>query len=218
MARGRLLARRRLAEAIDYAHQRGVLHRDIKPANVLLGADANPKLADFNVSYCSKVQGATPVAYFGGSLSYMSPEQLEAFNPAHDRRPEDLDGRSDLYALAILLWELLTGERPFPELGGDALSSETLNKMVALRRSGVADSALIRIPADCPPAMLKVLLKCLAMERDDRFRTPAELAAQLDLCLFPDVQRLLRRGAKACWCDCGAIRCCHSSWPVSRRT
>jgi serine/threonine protein kinase len=182
----------RLGEALDYAHHRGVLHRDIKPANVLLGADASPKLADFNVSYCSKVQGATPLAYFGGSLAYMSPEQLEAFNPEHDRRPDDLDGRSDLFALATLLWELLTGERPFKEADGSSLSSETLDKMVALRSGGLSASALARVPHDCPPGMIEVLSKCLAADRSDRLRSPAGLAAQLDLCMFPLVQRLLR--------------------------
>ena len=102
-----------LAQALDYAHHQGVLHRDVKPANVLLSADGSPKLADFNISFCSQLDGASPAAYFGGSLAYMSPEQIEACNPAHDRQPQDLDGRSDLYALAVVLWELLYGERPF---------------------------------------------------------------------------------------------------------
>src|SRR5205823_10346779 len=83
----------RLAEALESAHKLGVLHRDIKPANVLLGADAAPRLADFNVSCCSKLEGASPAAFFGGSVGYMSPEQLEAFNPAHPREPESLDAR-----------------------------------------------------------------------------------------------------------------------------
>ena len=83
----------RLADALHYAHRRGVLHRDIKPANILLTADGAPRLADFNVGHCSKLDGVSPRAFFGGSLVYMSPEQLEAFNPAHDRDPDSLDGR-----------------------------------------------------------------------------------------------------------------------------
>ena len=108
----------RLAGRLAYAHGRGVLHRDVKPANVLVAAEGHPKLADFNISF-SKLDGATPAAYFGGSLAYMSPEQLEACDPSHPRQPEDLDGRSDVYSLGVMLWELLTLRRPFAE---DALA------------------------------------------------------------------------------------------------
>ena len=114
LAGNRLLARRAAGRALAHAHQQGVLHRDIKPANVLVGADGQPKLADFNISF-SKLDGATPAAYFGGTLAYMSPEQLEAYDPAHARQPEELDGRSDIYSLGVVLWELLTLRRPFAD-------------------------------------------------------------------------------------------------------
>ena len=126
-----------LANALDYAHRRGVLHRDVKPANVLLTAEASPKLADFNVSFSSKLDGANPAAFFGGSLAYMSPEQLEAFNPASAREAGDLDGRSDLYSLCIILWELLTGRRPFRDDGLGENWARTLAGMTEQRRAGV---------------------------------------------------------------------------------
>ncbi|HVW36330.1 MAG TPA: serine/threonine-protein kinase, partial [Pirellulales bacterium] len=182
----------RLAAALDYAHGRGVLHRDLKPANVLITAEGSPKLADFNISFSSKVEGATPAAYFGGSLAYMSPEQLEAFNPNHPRTAEELDGRADIYSLGVVLWELLTGARPFEEEHLGAIWSRTLDEMTARRRTGVTAEAMSRLPADMPSGMQEVLLKCLAPREEDRFQTAGELARQLELCLQPNVQRLLR--------------------------
>ena len=172
-----------LAQALDYAHRQGILHRDVKPANVLLSAEGSPKLADFNISFSSQIEGATPAAYFGGSIAYMSPEQLEACNPNHDRRPEDLDGRSDLYALAVLLWELLFGERPFAddELGG---WSASLDAMTEMRRTeppwsppGPRDPIATRIE--------QVLRKALAPEPKDRHQDGAAMARELLLCLNP---------------------------------
>ena len=141
----------RLAEALDYAHRQGVLHRDIKPANVLLGADAAPRLADFNVGSCSKLEGASPAAFFGGSVPYMSPEQNEAFNPAHPRKVDSLDGRSDIYSLAVTLWELLTGLKPFDysaaqaaraRSGGSVSDTTALELMLTTRAQGISPAAL----------------------------------------------------------------------------
>ncbi len=185
----------RLAGALAYAHEHGVLHRDVKPANVLVGADGQPKLADFNISF-SKLDGATPAAYFGGSLAYMSPEQLEACDPAQSRQPGDLDGRSDIYSLGVLLWELLTGRRPFPEDGLQSTWSQVLPKMTAVRRAGLPGDAAALVPAGCPASVVEVLKKCLAPEADDRYQSAAELARELDLCLKPRAHSLLHgRGA-----------------------
>ena len=100
------------ARALDHAHRLGVLHRDVKPANILVTPEGSPKLADFNVSYSGAVTGATPEAYFGGSLAYMSPEQLEACKPTGTHRADELDGRSDLYALGIVLVGAADGISP----------------------------------------------------------------------------------------------------------
>src|SRR5262245_4680862 len=181
----------RMADALHYAHQRGVLHRDVKPANVLLAADGSPRLADFNVGYCSKLEGASAAAFFGGSLVYMSPEQLEAFNPAHDRKADSLDGRCDIYSLGLTLWELLTGRRPFGGETAQATRALTLTEMTRRRKTGLPDDASSQLPAGCPPALERILRKCLAPEPDDRFATAGELARALDLCLQPRAQALL---------------------------
>ncbi|MDG3016920.1 serine/threonine protein kinase [Corynebacteriales bacterium D3-21] len=182
---------RRLADALNYAGEHGVLHRDIKPANVLLTEEGVPKLADFNISFSSAVAGASPVAYFGGSLAYMSPEQLEACHPGMAGTAADLDTRSDLYALGVMLWELLTGARPFADRedpagadpDDDPDTEDALQHMLDLRRRAVPAQAQERLPADCPAALRRVLLTCLAPDPGDRWATGAELAQQFDLCL-----------------------------------
>ncbi len=181
-----------LAWALDYAHRRGVLHRDVKPANVLLASDGSPKLADFNVSFSSKLDGATPAAYFGGSLAYMSPEQLEASNPDHERHPAELDGRSDIYSLAVMLWELLTGTRPFGDEKVAANMAETLKQLAERRRAGVPAAAIASLPRDLPEGLDQVLLACLAPDAANRPASGADVARQFELCLQPRARRLIR--------------------------
>lgn len=180
----------RLADALDHAARGGVLHRDVKPANVLLTAEGSPKLADFNVSYSSKLEGAGPAAFFGGSLPYMSPEHLEAFNPVHPRDPASVDGRSDLYSLAVTLWELLTGCRPFPDEPLSPNWPDTLEKM-GQRRSAGTEALRGQLGADCPAELARILLTCLAADPQKRIQTGYELRQQFALCLQPRAQVLL---------------------------
>ncbi|MFE3442078.1 serine/threonine-protein kinase [Nocardia sp. NPDC059180] len=185
---------RRLAEALDYAADHGVLHRDVKPANVLLTAEGVPKLADFNISFSRNVKGTSPVSYFGGSLTYMSPEQLEACHPGRERTAGDLDTRADIYSLGVLLWELLTGAKPFDDTtagAGDQGDDTTLEAMLERRTTGVDDAALERLPPDCPAALRRVLLTCLDPERDRRWPNGAVLARQFDTCLDPRARELV---------------------------
>lgn len=174
-----------LAQALDYAHRHGVLHRDVKPANVLLSAEGAPKLADFNVSSSSQLEGSTPAAYFGGSLAYMSPEQLEAAHPEHERRPEELDGRSDLFSLAVLLWELMHGERPYRDDRLEADWSTTIQSLLDRRRK-----SLISLPPGAPDGPLarrvrQVLARAMSPDRDMRPENGSQLARELYLCLQP---------------------------------
>jgi serine/threonine protein kinase len=175
----------RLADALDSAHRKGVLHRDVKPANVLLGADASPRLADFNVGTTTV---AADRAAFGGSIAYMSPEQLEAFDPHHGRAAGELDGRADVYSLAVMLWELLTGTRPYP------VESHEVPSLAALadqRREPIPAASRALLPADRPPGLADVLTTALAANPGDRFATAGEFGRQLDLCLKPATRNLL---------------------------
>ena len=191
---------KRLAEALHYANSRGVLHRDIKPANVLLAPDGTPKLADFNISFARNLSGASPFTYFGGSLSYMSPEQLMATRPGHVQDAAKLDTRSDIYSLAVMLWELLTGMKPFDDSAAQAARAESaelvgdttaLDLMLSTRAGGITSEALAALPSDCPTALRRVLLKALSADRDQRWASGAELAEQLQLCLDPQARDLV---------------------------
>ena len=181
-----------LASALDYAHDRGVLHRDLKPANILLTSEAAPQLVDFNISFCSKIAGATPAAYFGGSLAYMSPEQLEACDPNCERLPESLTGQSDVYSLGVVLWELLTGRRPFEDKRLEGNWSGTLEQMIEWRRRGPDRELLDQLPFECPESLKQILTRCLQANITERYADAAELAADLQLCLHPEAQELLR--------------------------
>ena len=173
-----------LAGALDYAHRMGILHRDVKPANVLLTSDGLPKLADFNISFGSHVVGTTPAAYFGGSLAYMSPEQLEACSPLHKRKPADLDNRADLYSLGVVLWELLHGDRPFPEVALEEGWNETVEEMIWQRRGlKIVSSPAATLASEVLRRLEMVLRKALAPEPKDRYQSGAEMARELTLCL-----------------------------------
>ncbi len=197
---------KRLAEALHYATSRGVLHRDIKLANVLLAPDCTPKLADFNISFARNVSGASPFAYFGGTLSYMSPEQLMAYRPGHTQDAANLDTRSDIYSLAVVLWELLTGLKPFDDStaqaaragsAGSVGDTTALELMLTTRAQGISSAALATLPTNCPPALRRVLLKALSADRDQRWASGAELAEQLQLCLDPQARDLVDPPARS---------------------
>lgn len=173
---------RRLADALDYAEHHGVLHHDIKPANVLFTAEGIPKLADFALG---EAAARIPVPRDPGAtdaLVYRSPEQLAHYLDPGAPAPGNA---SDVYSLGVLLWEMLTGASPFddPPPTEEGSVTETYARMLAVRRDGVPAAALSRLPEDTPAALRRVLLECLHADPRRRWRSGAELAGQLDLCL-----------------------------------
>src|SRR5262249_30519829 len=107
----------RLAEGLQHAHERGVIHRDIKPSNVLVGADGQPMLLDFNLAHNLNTDQAQAAATLGGTVAYMPPEHLRALAARDPNLVQLVDQRSDIYALGMVLYEMLTGHNPFDQSG-----------------------------------------------------------------------------------------------------
>jgi tRNA A-37 threonylcarbamoyl transferase component Bud32 len=152
-----------LATALHYAHEQGVVHRDIKPDNVLLDKESVPHIADFGLA--RREDGAALRTQEGvrmGTPAYMSPEQ-------HEGRSHQADGRSDLWALGVILYEMLTGERPFQ---GDQVR-------IAYAVMQLEPTPPRRLEPNTPADLETICLKCLVKEPDGRYANCQELAEDL---------------------------------------
>jgi eukaryotic-like serine/threonine-protein kinase len=165
----------RLAEALDHAHDRGVLHRDIKPSNVLVTSDGMPMLLDFNLAREPVLdQAAAGSATLGGTIDFMAPEHLRALA---DGSSEGVDGRADIYGLGVVLYEAVTGERPFSPPAKGAGVVEALMRAAAEREQ--PPRALRAIHPEIPPALEAVIERCLEPAPELRYDTAGQLAADL---------------------------------------
>jgi len=152
---------RPVADALDFAHRGGIVHRDIKPANIMIDNTGKPFLADFGVARIetsTMTQAGTTV----GTLSYMSPEQVKG---------QTVDKRSDIFALGVILYELLTGKKPF---GGDNMST-IVYRIVHEEPERITD-----INKDLPPAYESVVRRALAKNPEDRYQSCRGLIADLE--------------------------------------
>jgi TonB family protein len=150
-----------LAAALDYAHARGIVHRDVKPANVVVLPDGRPKLTDFGVAHLQSAAITSP-GEFLGSPSYMSPEQVDG----HAVSP-----RSDVFSLAAVAYEMLTGLRAFGAHNIPATLHAVLHTMPA---------PLAELRPDLPAHFDEVFARALAKEPEERFGSPGAFAAALD--------------------------------------
>lgn len=169
-----------LAKALQHAHSRGVMHRDVKPANVLLTFRDGPQLLDFNLAHDPHSADHAEAALRGGTLPYMAPEQLEAFLDPDCW--DDVGETADLYALGLLLVELVTGRRP--EAPDPKLPLPRAIRELLDRRSGWFPCFRDVNPA-IPHALESIAAGCLASDPADRYPSAQALAE--------DLQRFLER-------------------------
>ncbi|MCY3865375.1 MAG: serine/threonine-protein kinase, partial [Chloroflexi bacterium] len=155
-----------VASALDYAHQKGILHRDLKPSNILLDDGGGVFITDFGIArILGEGSGALTTQGVVGTPSYMSPEQARA---------EPLDGRSDVYSLGVMLFELVTGRRPF--------ESDTPYS-IAIMHVTMPPPAPRQFEPDISPRLEKVIMRALRKAREERFGSASELAEALRLSL-----------------------------------
>jgi serine/threonine protein kinase len=150
-----------VAEGCEYAHGQGIIHRDLKPANIILTARGIPKITDFGLARLENRSRLTLPGTIMGTITAMAPEQLMA---------EDADGRTDIWALGVLLYEMLTGVRPFERPSMDRTMQAILHETPPAPH--VVDARL-------PREFAWVFEKTLAKARSERYQHMDELAADL---------------------------------------
>lgn len=153
-----------VAEALSYAHGQGVLHRDVKPSNILLTADGGVYLADFGLARIAQAGESTlSQDSLLGTPQYISPEQAQG--------QSDLDARTDVYSLGVVVYELLVGRVPYQADTPYAVIHDHIYAPLPLPRS---------LKPDFPEALERVLLKALAKDRSDRYASVSEFYTALD--------------------------------------
>jgi serine/threonine protein kinase/lipoprotein NlpI len=161
----------RITDGLAHAHQHGIMHQDLKPANILLRDDGEPMLLDFNLAVRPVQCGSAVLPAIGGTLPYMSPEQLQAI--AGEK--SFVDCRSDVFAMGVIMFELLTGRSPFPPPVGEDIS--TLRRLIADRRDG---PPLPRCwNRQVSPAVQAIVLRCLDPNAGQRYQSARELQEDL---------------------------------------
>ena len=152
-----------VAEALEYAHQAGVIHRDVKPHNLILGNDGRLCITDFGLARVMEQPGVTMTGEFLGSPLYMSPEQISG-------GPQRVDRRTDIYSLGATLYEWLTLRPPFP--------GETREQVISLVMTADPDTLRSRDP-HMPVDLETICLKAIQKNPAARYQTAAEMASDL---------------------------------------
>src|SRR4051812_11178064 len=149
-----------IAAGLDYAHSHGVIHRDVKPANIMCATNGAIKIMDFGIAKSGA--GMTSAGQVLGTPTYMSPEQV---------RGRQLDGRTDLFSFGVILYEMVTGEKPFSGQNVTTIIYKIMNEAPIPPRD---------LDTGVHPAVSAVILKALAKDPNERYQSGAELVRDLE--------------------------------------
>ncbi len=151
---------RQICKGLDYAHANGIIHRDIKPANIMIAPDGTVKIMDFGIAKAGG--GMTSTGQVMGTPNYMSPEQVKG---------KELDGRSDLFSFGVVLYEMVTGEKPFVGQNITTIIYKIVHETPVPPRD---------LDVTVHPGLSLVVSKTLAKNPEDRYQSGAELAKDLE--------------------------------------
>jgi serine/threonine-protein kinase len=152
---------KQVCEGLIEAHKTGIVHRDLKPSNIMIDKAGNARIMDFGIARSIKGEAITGENVIIGTPDYMSPEQVEG---------KDIDQRSDIYSLGVVLFEMLTGERPFK--GDSSLS-------VAMKHKSEAPPNPKWLNDQTPDSLSRLVLKCLEKDKERRYQSAEELLSAL---------------------------------------
>jgi len=153
---------KQVCEGLSEAHRLGVVHRDLKPSNIMIDNEGNAKIMDFGIARSLKGKGITGAEVMIGTPEYMSPEQAEG---------KEADQRSDLYALGVILYEMVTGRVPFE---GDAPLS------IAVKHKSEIPKNPRELNAQLPEDLSRLILRCLEKDKEKRFQSATDVFAELE--------------------------------------
>lgn len=150
-----------VAEGLQHAHHQGIVHRDIKPSNILLSKQGDVKLMDFGIARDHHLDNLTQTGLAVGTPSYMAPEQI---------RGDPVDFRTDLFALSVVLYELLSGKKPWPERPGRAVTVQVLDDPPV---------PLTEVAPHVPAGLVRLIHRCLQKRPQQRYRSTHEFCRDL---------------------------------------
>jgi len=153
---------KQVCDGLAEAHSLGVIHRDLKPQNIMIDKNGNAKIMDFGIARSVREKGITGPSVLIGTPQYMSPEQAEG---------REVDPRSDIYSLGVILYEMATSRVPFE--GETALA-------IAMKHKGEIPKNPKQLNASLPDDLSGVILKCLEKDKADRYQSAADLRSELE--------------------------------------